>query len=307
MFEIAGRPPPPVGEGPPARFWRVLAWRTQSGVGWDVERLVFEFDDGAEARPFESGSASPEYGVRNAFEDVPGAIWGGRPEEVPGGRPAYFAGVELSAPAIPKRIAVAQCAGAHATRAVLVQWSLDGREWRTSHVAPLGADGSERIVYHRPADAPPAARHWRLATRETEAGFCWDVQRLRFLWGNAEQAGAPISSGFALEGDCDDYAAKNAFEDTSRYWGGRVDADGVFHLGIRADAPVPVDRILIEHRGADRMAHGVEVQRSDDGSRWRTVRHYGSLRPGLNDLLLLEPVQAPRWMPPRLLSTARHD
>jgi len=284
----------------PARFWRLLAWKTEARSEiWDVDHVGFRFEGGASiARAIASGEAGPGFGPANAL-DADGRFWGGRPEKRDGCAPCLWWGIELDRPALPEKITLTQHEGPHTARLVLVQWSDEGETWRTAHAALASPQLAGQTILYR-SEAGHCARGWRIATARTSSGFAWDVRQLRFLRDAKPEHGQPIASGDARPDDPKQYGAANAFDDDVSYWGGRPDASGRFHLGLDGASGLAVNRVVID-QGEDHFATHVEIEVLDERGRWTLFREAENLGPGLNDVLLFEVAAPAPWVPPRLV------
>ena len=271
----------------PAKHWRVLAWHTESTFAWDVERCQF-FTEKEEWQgiPLESGNAGAGYEVRNAWDANPTTYWGGRQHSNGHPMPYFFLGMTFDEAFIPGRVTISQREGPHRAERVLLQCSQNGTDWQTAivtHVPPTL--GPQTLLYH--SAEVMLARQWRVWTTQTSTG-CWDIQRLAFLHNHQEQAGTPFSSGCAFPDDLPMYGPQHAFEDTDGYWGGRPDAHGQFYVGITATGPISVNHLILEQQSPQHQASESEIQCSDDGVTWQTLKTVRNLRKGINHIFLFD-------------------
>ena len=283
----------------PAKRWRLLAWKTESKKDiWDVERVRLRFEPGVSiVSQFDSGCAGKGYEVARAFDEG-AAFWGGRPERRPGCQPCFYLGVELDRAAVPEKIELTQREGPHAALAAIVQFSNDGEEWVTGHVAPLNPHVTDQTILYR-SEVGRAACGWRIVARTTSSGFGWDIARLSFLRERDSERGEPCSSGHAFPEDPPQYGPQNAFQEGVGYWGGRANGEGLFTLGLEAAGGLGVNRVLLE-QGDDHWAPRIEIQVQEDDGRWVSFREVDNLGPGLNDILLFEVAERQTWTAPRL-------
>ncbi len=270
----------------PARYWRVLAWKTESKSDiWDIDHLQFFFDRDTQVFGFlESGCAGEGFEAQNAFNADEGVYWGGRSDEREGYYPCFYLGVELDHAASPEKITLTQHADVHVARTVIVQFSHDGLDWETCHVASLDATLIDQPILYC-SDAGHRSDGWRLVAHSTSSDLGWDVKRLRFLDDLVEERGRAVASGSASPERPADYGPDNAFENTDDFWGGRAASDDHYHLGIVGTRGLGVNRVLLEQRD-EHWASRVEVQVLDANGRWVLFREVDNLGPGLNDILL---------------------
>ena len=109
------------------------------------------------------------------------------------------------------------------------------------------------------------------------------MHRLAFLLNSQEQTGTPFSSGYA---DNKGYAPIHAFEDTGTSWGGRPDDQGQFYLGIKSAEVIAINHITLEQQSPSHRATTIDVQCSDDGQNWRTIKTITRLKSGINSIYL---------------------
>lgn len=271
----------------PAKFWRLLTWKTESREDiWEVERVRLHLEpEVSVARHFDSGCAGKGYEVAHAFDE--GAMfWGGRPERGPGRKPCLYLGVELDRAAVPKKIELTQCEGPHTALVAVLQFSNDGEDWVTGHVVPLNPLLTDQTILYR-SETGHTAHGWRVVARTTSSGFGWDVVRLSFLRDRDTERGEPCSSGHAFPEDVTPYGPQNAFQQGAECWGGRANEDRLFTLGLEATGGLAVNRVVLQ-QGDDHWAEQIEIQVQDEDRRWVSFRVVDNLGPGLNDILLFE-------------------
>ncbi len=299
IHRAAGEKPRRLDRLEPARFWRLLAWKTDARRGvWDVEELAFRLPAGVSiVRDFDSGHAGPGYVRANAFR-AGREFWGGREEAREGCVPCLYLGIELDRPAVPDKITLTQRDGPHGARLVVLQSSHDGADWRTAHVAPTDPALVGQTILYR-CEAGHGAQGWRIFADATESGFAWDVRRLRFLRDAKAEQGRPFSSGHAIPEDPSQYGAANAFHDDVAYWGGRADAEGRYYLGLRETRGLPVNRVWVE-QGELHFARRIEIQVLGATGHWEPLRVVDELGPGQNDILLFELATPVPWTSPKL-------
>ena len=292
----------------PGRYWRVLAWKTESKKHmWDVEDLHFRFEPGVNiVDHIDSGCAGTRFKAANAFNGDDTKFWGGREEKRDGFHPCFYLGVELDREAIPTKIVIRQRGLPHIARTVVVQFSDDAVHWVTGHTAQLDPRLAGQTILYR-SKAGRRAEGWRVVTRSTSGGFSWDVKRLRFLSGSEEEDGKAVDSDNAIPDMPEQYGPDNAFLDTPAYWGGRPDENGDFHLGLEATTMLPVNRILLEQCD-DHWVQRIEVQVLGADGDWTRFREVENLGPGVNDILLFEladPSDSSRTEPMRSAEAAK--
>ena len=148
---------------------------------------------------------------------------------------------------------------------------------------------------------------WRLVTQATVNEFAWDVRHLRFCNGDREISGLLTASGDAG----DDFGVENVTSDDVRVWGGRPDGANRFHVTLAVEpGDLLVDHIVLDQPGIH-WARSVELEARGSDGEWRTVRRFGDLRCGRNDLFLdgrpsqrLEAPSAPQVNRPRAAQPA---
>lgn len=260
----------------PARFWRVAAIDVgPTGTMWDVQRLHFEFDgDVSSVDHVASGSFDDRFGPANAFA-ADDTIWGGRADAN-----GLHIGVELSAEAVPVLVAMANGSSGHRASSVRLERSEDGIDWQPVCSVDTRTDRRRHTLWYAPPE-PRSSRAWRVRVDDDIDRFAWDVSRLKLLHRGQEHHLAITSSGDAGP----DWSAGNVLEDGFATWGGRPGADGAFHVELRADAPIAVDRIVLDQAGRHH-ARAVLLECLDDAGDWTIVRRFDRLQPGRNELFL---------------------
>lgn len=268
----------PIDVARPARFWRIVMVEPSYADMWDVQSVQFRTAGAHVVAHRSSGDAGPGYEADHAFADGL-RWWGGRPD--PGGGPAgCHLGVEFDQPVVPSAIAFRHAVGPHRAERVAVESSDDGSEWTLRSVVDIDARAVDHTPFYAP-DAVRAATGWRLVTRSVSESFAWDVHRLLLLRSGVEVTGVVTASGAAGTG----FEIDNTLADGASFWGGRPDDDGRFDITVAADAPLELDRIVLE-QGDEHWARTLLLERRTERGEWRTWRHFRDLVPGRNDLFL---------------------
>jgi glycosyltransferase involved in cell wall biosynthesis len=147
---------------------------------------------------------------------------------------------------------------------------------------PVTLAGMGRRTAQRADEQRGAPAAWRLTTQTAVSGFAWDVRLLRFYNAGHETSGVLSASGDAG----DDFGVQNTTNDDARVWGGRPDGAHRFHITLTAaSGDLPIDRIVLDQPGPH-WARSVVLERRGDDGEWHTVRHFGDLQRGHNDLFL---------------------
>ncbi len=272
----------------PAKHWRVLAWHTESTFAWDVERCQFYSEkEELQGIPIESGNAGAGYEVIHAWDANSTTYWGGRQHSNGNPLPYFFLGMTFDEALIPGHVTISQREGPHRAEQVLLQYSQNGTDWQTAIVTNVTPTPGAQTLFYR-SEEVVRARQWRVRTERTSTSL-WDVHRLAFLHNHQEQTGTPFSSGCPFPDDISMYGPQFAFEDTDRCWGGRPDAQGQFYVGITATAPISVNHLILAQQSPQHHANESEIQCSDDGKTWQTLKTVRNLRKGINHIHLFDP------------------
>lgn len=264
------------GTLPAATHWRLFTFGSgPSGSTWDVEHVQFDFlSPDVTATPICSGDAGAGFACGHAFDDTD-RIWGGRPNAAG----ELFIGVSLDQAAAPAVVTFAHAANKHRTNLVLLQSSRDRVDWTTHLYASLGETDRRHTVLYAPAD-PPSYPAWRLAGRANHDFWAWDVLDLQVLRAGLPQACELTGSGDAGES----YGVENLQGEGPGRWGGRPDESGRFHLTMRNDDGLVIDRIVLE-QSAKHSMRSLDLQyETPDG--WKPWRRFKRLRPGRNELFV---------------------
>ncbi len=271
----------------PAKHWRVLAWHTESTFAWDVERCQFYTEkEELQGIPLESGNAGAGYDVINAWDANPTTYWGGRQHSNGHPAPYFFLGMTFDKAYLPGHVTITQREGPHRAERVLLQYSQNGTDWQTAIVTNLTPTPGAQTLLYRSAEVVQA-RQWRVRTAHTSTS-CWDIHRLAFLHNHQEQTGTPFSSGCPFPDDLSMYGHQYAFEDADGHWGGRPDAHGHFYVGITGTAPISVNHLILAQQSPQHCATESEIQCSDDGVTWQTLKTVCDLHSGINHIYLFD-------------------
>lgn len=287
IHEIVGTQP---HRGPnlvPAKHWRVLAWHTQSTFAWDVERFQFfaERKEG-QGTPLESGNAGAGYEVINVWDPNPSTYWGGRQHSNGHPIPYFFIGMTLDSTILPGHVTITQREGPHRAELVLLQYSQNAADWKTAIVTKLTPTPGPQTLLYRSAEVA-RAHQWRVRTKKTLTGN-WDIHQLAFLHNHQLQTGMPFSSGCAYPDDLSMYGPQQAFEETEGCWGGRPDANGHFYIGLTHTSPISVNHVILVQHSPQHRANESEIQCSDDGVTWQTLKTVRNLHRGINHIYLFD-------------------
>ncbi|MEM7561568.1 MAG: hypothetical protein AAF353_00820 [Pseudomonadota bacterium] len=131
-------------------------------------------------------------------------------------------------------------------------------------------------------------RGWRVVTREISAGGAWDVHRLAFFSGGEEITGTACSSGFVSPEEPEFFGPANAFDDGSRFWGGRVNSHWRCMLGLTNTGDLPVEQVLLE-QGQNHFVTSLDIEVLVKEGNWFRVGTADNLRPGTNNVVLAYP------------------
>lgn len=142
------------------------------------------------------------------------------------------------------------------------------------------------------------ARHWRLLSWGADRHELWDVEHLHLSFEEETTVIDRFSSGSAGPG----FDVAHAFVDDDRFWGGRPHRpEGgrpELYLGVELDRPATPTAITLTHASLQHRSHLVVLQRSDDGTRWCSVRCVALTDDDRTQVVLYrsrEPTAAPSW------------
>ncbi|MEN0006203.1 MAG: GlcNAc-transferase family protein [Bacteroidota bacterium] len=285
IHQAANVPIRPLLEIAPSKKWRLLVWKTTSGLDrWEVEHLKVTLPDGVEiTKWFDAGNENGQSTLSTILQPD-ATYWEGTPMNEAHTVPHFFIGFELDKPAIPNKIQITQHGEAHIAKVVSLQLEDEEGQWRTTTVTTLEAKREGQFVlYH--SDGAHQGTKWRVLTRKTSKKFAWDVKRLKFMFNSNEVEGAPISSGYALSDKTKEYAPRNAFNEHNRHWGGRADHENCFWIGIATDVATSINRIILK-QGATHFTDHIEIQKLDRQNSWETIYRANDLQNGLNDIVI---------------------
>ncbi len=143
-------------------------------------------------------------------------------------------------------------------------------------------------------EAEPAC-HWRLLSWCANSNEMWDVEHVHIGFADQEvEIVTHLTSGSAGAG----FESAHAFDESERFWGGRAehrpDCRPELFIGVETDRPAIPSLITLTHANGDHRSHHVLVQRSDNGSDWRTVRTEPLSADAGTQVVWYRPAESPR-------------